>query len=48
MILANSWESCLTNYRVASVDYQDARACPVWERKAVILLKPDDFPARRL
>lgn len=40
-ILANSWESCLTNYRV-STDYLGDGA-PKWQREDLILLKPDDF-----
>lgn len=40
-ILANTWESCLTNYAV-STDYA-APGAPKWEREAVILLKPVDF-----
>ncbi len=40
-ILANSWESCLTNYRV-STDY-DRPGSPVWSRSGLVLLKPDDF-----
>ena len=40
-ILANSWESCLTNYSV-SVDYLHD-GCPKWEQQGLILLKPDDF-----
>ncbi len=40
-IIANSWESALTNYRV-STDYQGPGQ-PVWEREGVILLKPKDF-----
>lgn len=40
-ILANSWESCLTNFRVAS-DYADAGP-PAWDQAGLILLKPDDF-----
>ncbi|RMG37445.1 MAG: neuraminidase (sialidase)-like protein [Planctomycetota bacterium] len=40
-ILANTWESCLTNYRVSS-DYLGPGA-PRWEREGMILLKPDDF-----
>ncbi len=38
-ILANTWESCLTNYRV-SKDY-DGPGAPRWERQGLILLKPD-------
>jgi hypothetical protein len=40
-IIANTWESCLTNYRVSS-DYT-AAGPPKWEREGLILLKPDDF-----
>ncbi len=40
-ILANTWESCLTNFRVAS-DYTGSGA-PRWERDGLVLLKPDDF-----
>src|SRR3954447_3269216 len=42
-IIANSWESSLTNYRT-SVDYTGAGA-PVWEGSGIILLKPADFSA---
>jgi len=41
VIIANSWESCLTHYRVAR-DYQRAGA-PAWQRQGIILLKPIDF-----
>ncbi len=40
-ILANSWESCLTNFKIAK--QFDAPESPKWEREAMILLKPDDF-----
>ena len=40
-ILANSWESCLTNFKVSS-DYAGTGS-PRWEREGLILLKPDDF-----
>ncbi len=40
-ILANTWESCLTNYAVSS-DYA-GDGPPKWQREAVILLKPADF-----
>jgi predicted neuraminidase len=43
-ILANSWESCLTNFRVAS-DYAGPGA-PVWQRQGLIVLKPEDLEAR--
>ena len=41
VILANSWESCLTHYRVSS-DYQKDGA-PQWEWQGNIPLKPRDF-----
>jgi len=40
-ILANSWESCLTRYRVSS-DYQGDGA-PKWEWQGMIPLIPKDF-----
>lgn len=40
-ILANSWESCLTNFKVSS-DFAGP-GCPKWERDGLVLLKPDDF-----
>jgi len=43
IILANSWESCLTNYLV-STDYQGAGP-PKWTRGGIIPLKPVDFEA---
>jgi len=47
-IIANSWESCLTNFKVTS-RYAPPEA-PKWDREGLILLKPDDFaePARQL
>jgi predicted neuraminidase len=45
-ILANSWESCLTNYRV-SRRYQGP-GVPQWEREGLVLLKPDDFSGQAL
>ncbi len=41
VVLANSWESCLTNYLVA--DHFDEQGQPVWSKRGVIWLKPDDF-----
>jgi CubicO group peptidase (beta-lactamase class C family)/predicted neuraminidase len=41
LILANSWESCLTRYRVSS-EYQRDGA-PKWEWQGIIPLKPKDF-----
>ena len=40
-ILANSWESCLTNFAVTN--QYDAEGRPKWDRRGLILLKPDDF-----
>ncbi len=40
-ILANSWESCWTNFQW-SRDYQQPGP-PRWAEKGLILLKPDDF-----
>ncbi len=40
-ILANTWESCLTNFKVSSS--YDGDGCPKWDREGMILLKPDDF-----
>jgi hypothetical protein len=40
-ILANTWESCITQSRVAS-DYE-ADGPPRWEWQSAILLKPQDF-----
>ncbi len=41
IILANTWESCVTSYRVAS--QYDADGPPKWEWQALVLLKPDAF-----
>ncbi len=41
LILANSWESALTNFLV-SRDYLSEGA-PKWEQSGIIPLKPDDF-----
>jgi len=40
-ILANSWESCLTNFKVASD--VSGPGSPKWDREGLILLKPDDY-----
>ena len=40
-ILANSWESCLTNFKVAR-EFSGPGA-PKWNREGLILLKPEDF-----
>ncbi|MEX0612560.1 MAG: sialidase family protein [Pirellulales bacterium] len=40
-ILANTWESCLTNYRTSR--QYGGPGSPAWEHSGLILLKPDDF-----
>jgi len=40
-IIANSWESCITNYRVSRRYTGDGP--PQWDWQGVILLKPQDF-----
>jgi predicted neuraminidase len=40
-VLANTWESCLTNFRVSS-DY-GGQGAPKWEREGIVFLRPDDF-----
>lgn len=40
-IIANTWESCFTNY--LSAVRLDWGTAPVWDREGLILLKPDDF-----
>jgi predicted neuraminidase len=42
-ILANSWESCLTRFKVAS--RYDQPGAPTWDREGIIFLKPADFGA---
>jgi predicted neuraminidase len=41
IILANTWESCLTRLRVSN-DYM-GDGPPVWDRQDTIFLKPEDF-----
>jgi predicted neuraminidase len=43
VILANSWESCLTHFQVA--DDAGGDGAPEWSRDGTIYLKPDDFGA---
>jgi predicted neuraminidase len=43
VILANSWESCLTNYRIATAYEGDGP--PRWDWQGVLYLKPRDFAA---
>lgn len=40
-IVANSWESCITNYRISS--QYTGEGAPKWGWQGVILLKPRDF-----
>lgn len=46
VIIANTWDSCLTNYRL-STDYQQDGP-PKWCWQGIILLKPRDFEERML
>jgi predicted neuraminidase len=41
IILANTWESCITHYLVASDPAGEG--CPTWDEHGHLLLKPDDF-----
>lgn len=43
LVIANSWESCLTKQRT-SKDYQ-SDGSPHWEAESLVLLKPADFAA---
>lgn len=46
VILANTWESCLTQYLVSS-DYE-GEGCPKWDWQGSIFLKPPHFAERVL
>jgi len=46
IILANTWESCITHYLVSS--HPEGDGCPKWDEHGEILLKPDDFQAAGL
>src|SRR5439155_5790920 len=46
-ILANTWQSCITNYRVSS-DYTGNDGPPRWDWQGLVLLKPMDFQAEML
>lgn len=41
VILANTWESCLTKYKYAADPTGEGN--PVWTREGTIFLKPEDF-----
>lgn len=43
VIIANTWESCITRFRRADSPIGDG--CPEWNRDGMMLLKPDDFAA---
>jgi predicted neuraminidase len=43
-VLANTWESCITNYRISKQYASDG--APVWDWQGTILLKPVDFEKR--
>jgi predicted neuraminidase len=44
-IIANSWESCLTRYRMATPAGLRETGAPKWESEGLVLLKPEDFSA---
>ena len=46
VILANSWESCITKYCISS-DYT-GKGAPKWKWQDIILLKPVNFEQRML
>jgi predicted neuraminidase len=46
LVIANSWESCLTHYRVSS-EY-DVDGAPKWSWQGIIPLKPVDFEQEML
>jgi predicted neuraminidase len=41
IVLANTWESCVTSYRVSS--RYDGKGSPQWEWQGQVLLKPEAF-----
>lgn len=43
VIIANTWESCVTHYKYAADPAGEGE--PKWTREGIILLKPDDFQA---
>jgi predicted neuraminidase len=46
VILANTWESCLTNYRISS--RYEGPGAPTWDWQGVLYLKPREFEATML
>ena len=48
VIIANTWESCLTHFKVADNCGTADDSCPSWNRSGTILLKPEDFETEGL
>ncbi|MEO2015476.1 MAG: exo-alpha-sialidase [Fuerstiella sp.] len=48
VIIANSWESCLTHFKLADSSGTAEDSCPSWNHTGTILLKPEDFEAEGL
>ena len=46
VIIANTWESCLTRLRVS--DQPEGAGAPIWNRDDTILMKPEDFSAEAI
>jgi len=44
LVLANTWESCLTQMLIA--DDPNGPGCPQWTRRDTIWMKPDDFSSK--
>lgn len=42
-IIANSWESCLTRYKIANPEDLKSSGAPRWSSEGLVLLKPQDF-----
>lgn len=42
-VIANSWESCLTRFRMATPADLKTEGSPDWSSEGLVLLKPDDF-----
>lgn len=42
-IIANSWESCLTRYKIANPEDLKSSGAPKWSSEGLVLLKPQDF-----
>jgi predicted neuraminidase len=46
VILANSWESCITRFRVS--EEPEGIGSPAWSRDGMMILKPEDFSKKAL